>query len=98
MSGQALAAAQTLPAAPPVALPWHAGLRYGALGAPLAFAALPLYVLLPNHYAGQLGVPLVALGLVLLGTRALDAVIDPWLGRWVDRGLALPRQRVLGAA
>ena len=82
MSGQALAAAQTLPAASPVALPWHAGLRYGALGAPLAFAALPLYVLLPNHYAGQLGVPLAALGLVLLGTRALDAVIDPWqIGR-----------------
>ena len=25
------------------------GLRYGALGAPLAFAALPLYVLLPNQ-------------------------------------------------
>ena len=98
MSGQALAAAHTLPAASPVALPWRAGLRYGALGAPLAFAALPLYVLLPNHYAGQLGVPLAALGLVLLGTRALDAVIDPWLGRWVDRGLALPRQRVLAAA
>ena len=73
-------------------------MRYGALGAPLAFAALPLYVLLPNHYAGQLGVPLAGLGLVLLGTRALDAVVDPWLGRWVDRGLALPRQRVLAAA
>ena len=98
MSGQTLAAAQTLPADSSVALPWHAGLRYGALGTPLAFAALPLYVLLPNHYAGQLGVPLAALGLVLLGTRALDAVIDPWLGRWVDRGLALPRQRVLAAA
>ncbi len=98
MSGQALAATPTLPDAAPVALPWQAGLRYGALGAPLAFAALPLYVLLPNHYAGQLGVPLAGLGLVLLGTRALDAVIDPWLGRWVDRGLALPRQRVLAAA
>jgi GPH family glycoside/pentoside/hexuronide:cation symporter len=43
-------------------------------------------------------VPLAGLGLVLLGTRALDAVVDPWLGRWVDRGLALPRQRVLAAA
>ena len=72
-----------------------AGLRYGALGAPLAFAALPLYVLLPNHYAAQLGVPLAGLGAVLLGTRALDALVDPALGRWVDRGLAQPRQRVL---
>ena len=98
MSGQRLAAVQTLPAAATDTLPWRAGLHYGALGAPLAFAALPLYVLLPNHYAGQLGVPLAGLGLVLLGTRALDAVVDPWLGRWVDRGLALPRQRVLAAA
>ena len=98
MSARALATAQTPPAAAPAALPWRAGVRYGALGMPLAFAALPLYVLLPNHYAGQLGVPLAGLGLVLLGTRALDAVVDPWLGRWVDRGLALPRQRVLAAA
>ena len=72
-----------------------AGLRYGALGAPLAFAALPLYVLLPSHYAAQLGVPLAGLGAVLLGTRALDALIDPALGRWVDQGLAQPRQQVL---
>ena len=74
------------------------GLRYGALGAPLAFAALPLYVLLPNHYAAQLGVPLAGLGAVLLGTRALDALIDPTLGRWVDRGLGRPRAQVIGGA
>ena len=74
------------------------GLRYGALGMPLAFAALPLYVLLPNHYAAQLGVPLAGLGAVLLGTRALDALIDPWLGRVVDAGLGRPRPQVLAAA
>ena len=34
------------------------GLRYGALGLPLAFVALPLYVVLPNHYASAYGVPL----------------------------------------
>lgn len=77
---------------------WPQGLRYGALGAPLAFAALPLYVLLPNHYAAQLGVPLAGLGAVLLGTRALDALVDPWLGRVIDRGLSRPRHQVLGAA
>ncbi len=76
----------------------HDGLRYGALGMPLAFAALPLYVLLPNHYAGQLGVPLAGLGAVLLLTRALDALIDPWLGRVVDAGLARPRAQVMAAA
>jgi glycoside/pentoside/hexuronide:cation symporter, GPH family len=70
---------------------WVDGLRYGALGAPLAFAALPLYVQLPNHYAAKLGAPLAGLGLVLLATRALDALIDPWLGRWSDRLLQQPR-------
>ncbi len=84
--------------ASPATFGWQQGLRYGALGAPLAFAALPLYVLLPNHYAAQLGVPLAGLGAVLLGTRALDAIVDPWLGRLVDRGLSRPRAQVLGAA
>ncbi len=64
------------------------GLRYGALGLPLAFVALPLYVLLPAHYAEAYGVPLAALGAVLLGARLLDAVADPLIGRWVDRRFA----------
>ena len=33
------------------------GLAYGLLGLPLAFVALPLYVLLPNHYAREFGMP-----------------------------------------
>ena len=86
------------PAVGPAAFGWRQGLRYGALGAPLAFAALPLYLLLPNHYAAQLGVPLAGLGAVLLATRALDAIVDPWLGRVIDRGLARPRGQVLGTA
>lgn len=69
------------------------GLAYGALGLPLAFAALPLYVLLPAYYAEQHGVPLAALGAVLLGARLLDALWDPLFGRWVDLRL---RQAVHG--
>ena len=61
------------------------GWRYGLLGLPLAFAALPLYVVLPNHYAVTYGVPLAALGGLLLAVRVADAVIDPWLGRLSDR-------------
>ena len=38
------------------------GLAYGLLGLPLAFVALPLYVLLPNHYAREFGMPLATLG------------------------------------
>lgn len=61
------------------------GWRYGLLGLPLAFIALPLYVLLPNHYARGFGVPLAALGSMLLFARLLDAVLDPLIGRWSDR-------------
>ena len=64
------------------------GLRYGALGFPLAFVALPLYVVLPNLYARELGAPLGLLGLVLLGTRLFDAFVDPALGRLCDRRFA----------
>ncbi|MCX2863964.1 MFS transporter [Paucibacter sp. PLA-PC-4] len=60
------------------------GLRYGALGYPLAFVALPLYVTLPAHYAQQYGVALAALGAVLLGARLFDALVDPWIGRLAD--------------
>jgi glycoside/pentoside/hexuronide:cation symporter, GPH family len=75
------------------------GLAYGAMGLPLAFVALPLYVILPNHYATAFGMPLAALGLVLLGARLLDAVIDPFIGRWCDRLFARsPRQILVMAA
>jgi Na+/melibiose symporter-like transporter len=62
--------------------------RYGALGLPLAFVALPLYVVLPNHYATEFGIPLATLGAVLLAARTLDAVVDPLIGRAADRWLA----------
>ena len=71
------------------------GLAYGALGLPLAFVALPLYVVLPNHYASAFGVPLAALGALLLGARLLDAVADPLIGRWADRWFAHSLRRVL---
>lgn len=73
------------PPGPAHAATWRGGGRYGALGLPLAFVALPLYVVLPNHYAGALGVPLAWLGAVLLAARLLDAVADPLIGRWADR-------------
>ena len=80
---------------------WRDGLAYGGLGMPLAFVALPLYVLLPNHYASVYGVPLALLGAVLLGARLLDAVADPLIGRWTDKLFARSPQhawRALAAA
>jgi len=76
-----------LPLAPP-SMPrarLRDGATYGALGLPLAFVALPLYVVLPNHYASAYGVPLAWLGAVLLGARLFDAIADPLIGRWSDR-------------
>ena len=69
----------------PSAVPRKTSAAYGLLGLPLAFVALPVYVHLPNLYAQQYGVPLAVLGAVLLLSRSIDAVVDPWLGRWGDR-------------
>jgi Na+/melibiose symporter-like transporter len=74
------------------AFDWHDGWRYGLMGLPLAFVALPLYVLLPNHYARAFGMPLATLGALLLGARLFDALIDPLLGRWSDRLFARAQQ------
>ena len=71
------------------------GFTYGLLGLPLAFVALPLYVILPNHYAREFGVPLATLGAILLGARLFDAVIDPFLGRLSDRLFADSASAVL---
>jgi hypothetical protein len=71
--------------------------RYGLLGLPLAFVALPLYVVLPNHYAREFGVPLATLGAVLLGARLFDAFIDPLIGRGADRLFARSIRAVLRA-
>lgn len=65
-------------------LTWQQGWRYGLMGLPLAFVALPLYVLLPNHYARGFGVPLATLGAMLVAVRLFDTLIDPLLGRWAD--------------
>lgn len=68
---------------------------YGALGLPLAMAALPLYVHLPKLYGGDLGMPLALVGGILLATRLVDAVSDPVLGWLADRW---SRREALAAA
>lgn len=71
--------------AAPAPLPLHRTLAYGALGLPLAMAALPMYVYLPQLYAQAGGMSLGLLGALLLGARVADAGIDPLLGAWADR-------------
>ncbi len=60
-------------------------IAYGALGLPLAALNLPLYVYLPTFYAGELGLGLAAVGIVLFATRLLDAITDPLIGILSDR-------------
>jgi GPH family glycoside/pentoside/hexuronide:cation symporter len=48
-------ASAVVPAALPAALPRSALLAYGALGLPLAMAALPVYVHVPRLYAEAAG-------------------------------------------
>ena len=74
---------------------WRTGWRYGLMGLPLAFCALPLYILLPNWYARTHAMPIATVGVVLLGARLFDAVLDPFLGRWIDRLYSVSLNRVL---
>jgi glycoside/pentoside/hexuronide:cation symporter, GPH family len=69
----------TIPGAPKLEVA-----RYSLFAAPLAMAALPIYVHIPKYYA-ELGLSLASLGVLLLVLRLADALIDPLLGRWVDR-------------
>lgn len=58
--------------------------RYGLLGLPLAFAALPIYVHVPHLYAAELGLSLSLVGAILLATRVADALADPLIGWFSD--------------
>lgn len=76
-------------------MPGSALLAYGALGLPLAFAALPIYVHVPRLYADNFGLPLTAVGAVLLATRFFDALSDPLIGWACDRWAWRQRMIVL---
>ena len=70
---------------------------------PLAFVALPLYVIWPHYFATQFGVSIGLIGALLLIARLLDALLDPLLGLGVDRllqvgGVTLLRRSWLVAA
>jgi Na+/melibiose symporter-like transporter len=70
---------------------------YAAPGLPLAMAMLPIYVLVPNFYAVDVGLGLGLTGTVLFAARLVDTVQDPWLGRLIDRVSASGWSRLLAA-
>ena len=60
-------------------------IAYGLFALPLSLLALPVYVQVPQLYAGHLGMPLALVGTILLAARLLDAFADPLIGHWMDR-------------
>lgn len=60
-------------------------IRYSAIGVPLGFLGLPLYMHLPHYYAGAFGMSLSILGAIFMVSRLVDCLIDPWLGQMLDR-------------
>jgi Na+/melibiose symporter-like transporter len=60
-------------------------LAYALAAAPVAALALPFYVMVPEFYARDLGLPLAAVGAALLAVRVIDAVSDPLAGWLADR-------------
>ncbi len=60
-------------------------MAYAAPALPLAALSLPFYVLVPEFYTRDLGLPIATVGFVLLLVRILDAAADPVVGLLADR-------------
>ncbi|WP_234941773.1 MFS transporter [Ensifer adhaerens] len=60
-------------------------LAYALPAVVLAALALPLYIVVPTFYVSTLGLPLGAVGFVLLAIRIVDAIADPAIGWLSDR-------------
>lgn len=58
--------------------------QYGLLGWALGAVAVPIYIQVPFLYARVLEVPAAWIGVILLLSRLLDALLDPLIGLWVD--------------
>jgi Na+/melibiose symporter-like transporter len=67
---------------------WLALARLGLPALPLAFVALPLYMVWPHHVATNFGLSLGLLGGLLFVVRLLDGLLDPLIGHAVDGLLA----------
>jgi glycoside/pentoside/hexuronide:cation symporter, GPH family len=57
---------------------------YAAFGLPLALLATPVNLFVPALYEKATSLSLALIGVLLFGTRLVDAIVDPLLGAWVD--------------
>ena len=58
---------------------------YGLLGGALGAVAVPIYIQVPYLYTRVYEVPSAWVGLILLLSRLLDALLDPAIGLWIDK-------------
>ncbi|WP_181701881.1 MFS transporter [Chthonobacter albigriseus] len=70
---------------PPSRIPLAVILAYALPALPLAVLTLPFAIVVPTFYATTLGLPLAAIGQVLLAVRLIDAISDPVVGVLADR-------------
>ena len=68
-------------------------IAYALPALPLATLTLPVYIYVPTYYSETLGLPLAAVGYVLLMIRLADAVTDPVIGYLGDRVSIANRRR-----
>ncbi len=66
-------------------LHWLRLLAYAGPALPLAILTLPFYVMVPDFYAREAGIPIAVVGTVLLVVRIVDAISDPAAGWLADR-------------
>lgn len=73
------------PPANPDRVPFWTRLVYGTVNTPLSFVGFPLVIYLAPFYAGELGIPLAAVGAALFLGRLTDVVSDLVIGVATDR-------------
>ena len=66
-------------------VPARRRLAYALPAFGLAVVGIPVYVYLPKFYTDVVGVPVAAVGALLLAVRVFDAVSDPVIGALSDR-------------
>ncbi len=60
-------------------------LSYGVLALPVGVIGIPMGIYLAPFYAGELGLPLAAVGVMLMLSRLTDFITDPLIGLLSDR-------------
>jgi len=69
----------------PRRLPLRVALTFSAPNIPIAALSVVVFVYLPPYFAGHLGAPLAAIGVVWMAVRLLDVPVDVFLALGMDR-------------